>query len=425
MSFSQKTLRTYVGNCLFEGETYEYHMFMHTFRATLVGSLSLAALLPLHGEGFRNPPAGAYSLGRAGGRYAQNDDPSTVVHNPANFVDFESTRLSVAPGFVYIHIEHEGGAGVKTETTDPWKTLPSFFLSHPIIDKKLAVGIGVTTPYGLSNEWEQNGAFNNPAAFQFAAPWYTEMKTINANPALSYRINDEISFGAGLNVHWSQLVFKQFFFLGGPIGNIKAKGDGFGFGGNFGVTYEPVKGHRLAATYRSPVSVEYEGTTETDFMGNTPFFTEIKFPTIVSVAYGVELTEKVRVEASVEWLQFSNFKTLAIQALGTTINTPENWKDTFTFGFGGDWEFAENWTARGGYQFYMSPVPDSTFSPTIPDANQNVFTVGLQYHWGRHAIEGAYGGIFYEDRHIQNGGPFDGTYKMNVHLFALSYNFRF
>jgi long-chain fatty acid transport protein len=75
----------------------------------------------------------------------------------------------------------------------------------------------------------------------------------------------------------------------------------------------------------------------------------------------------------------------------------------------------------------MSPVPDSTFSPTIPDGNQNVFTTGLQYHWGHHAIEGAYGGIFYDDRHINNGAgyPFNGTFKMNVHLFALSYNYAF
>jgi hypothetical protein len=71
-----------------------------------LASLSIGALLPACGEGFRNPPAGAYSLGRAGGRYAQNDDPSTVVHNPANFVDFDTTRISVAPSFVYIHIEH-------------------------------------------------------------------------------------------------------------------------------------------------------------------------------------------------------------------------------------------------------------------------------------------------------------------------------
>jgi long-chain fatty acid transport protein len=394
----------------------------------LVGSLGIAALLPVHGEGFRNPPAGGFSLGRAGGRYAQNDDPSTVVHNPANFVDFDSTRISVAPSFIYIGVEHEAG-GVKTETTDPWKLLPNFFASMPLIDNKLALGFGLTTPYGLSNEWEQEGAFGPGGAFRYAAPWFTEMKTINANPALSYRINDQLSIGAGVNVHWSELVFKQFIPTGGPDASLKAKGDGFGFGGNAGITWEFRPGHRIAATYRSPVRLEYDGSTKTDF-GNGNFETEVTFPTIVSLAYGVELTEDIRVEVSGEWLQFSNFKTLSIQtiaALGGTINIPQNWRNTFTLGFGGDWKFHENWTARAGYQYYKTPVPDSTFSPTIPDSNQNVITVGAQYHRGRHAIEGAYGYVFYDKRDINNGPayPFNGSYEWNVHLFALSYNFSF
>src|SRR6476469_1712993 len=93
-------------------------------RVFLLGSLGLAALLPANGEGFRNPPAGAYSLGRAGGRYAQNDDPSTIVQNPANFVDFGSTEFSIAPSGVYIHVEHENS---NSETTDPWKLLPNLF----------------------------------------------------------------------------------------------------------------------------------------------------------------------------------------------------------------------------------------------------------------------------------------------------------
>jgi long-chain fatty acid transport protein len=122
-----------------------------------------------------------------------------------------------------------------------------------------------------------------------------------------------------------------------------------------------------------------------------------------------------------------DLKDISIQALNTTTQVPENWRNTFTAGIAGDWKFAENWIVRGGYQHYKTPVPDSTFSPTIPDSDQNVITAGLQYHWGRHAIEGAYGYVMYDDRHIDNGPayPFNGDYKWNVHLFALSYNFAF
>ena len=94
---------------------------------------------------------------------------------------------------------------------------------------------------------------------------------------------------------------------------------------------------------------------------------------------------------------------------------------------GGDWRFATNWVLRAGYQFYQTPVPDSTFSPTIPDANQNVFTIGLGYHHKRHSFEFAYGADFYGKRDITNdqNPAFNGTYQITVHLFSLAYRLGF
>jgi len=72
-------------------------------------------------------------------------------------------------------------------------------------------------------------------------------------------------------------------------------------------------------------------------------------------------------------------------------------------------------------------VPDSTFSPTIPDANQNVFTIGLGWK-GRHSsLEAAYGLDFYNERNISNdqNPAFNGKYTFNVHLISLAYNYAF
>ena len=105
----------------------------------------------------------------------------------------------------------------------------------------------------------------------------------------------------------------------------------------------------------------------------------------------------------------------------------ENWKDTFTIGIGGDWQINPEWTIRAGYQFYESPVPDSTLSPTIPDANQNVFTVGLAYRHNHHSIEAAYGLDFYDTRNISNNQnpALNGKYDFTVHLFSLAYRYSF
>jgi len=197
---------------------------------------------------------------------------------------------------------------------------------------------------------------------------------------------------------------------------------------------------RLALTVRTPVRVDYDGHLQVNHVpaafggGNMrdEFATSIKFPTIVAAGYGIDLTDKIRVETDVEWLQFSNFKSLALKsqtaaALGFPSGIPQNWHDTFTAGIGGDWKFADNWVVRAGYQFYGSPVPDKTFSPTIPDADQNVFTIGLGYHNGHHALEAGYGLDFYDNRNIKNdqNPAFNGKYSFTVHLFSLSYRYSF
>jgi long-chain fatty acid transport protein len=106
---------------------------------------------------------------------------------------------------------------------------------------------------------------------------------------------------------------------------------------------------------------------------------------------------------------------------------PQRWKDTFTAGIGMDWRINEHWTVRGGYQYYQSPIPDSTFSPIIPDADQNVLTIGVGWKHNHHSLEAAYGADFYDTRQINNNQnpAFNGEYKITVHLFSFAYRYSF
>ena len=116
------------------------------------------------------------------------------------------------------------------------------------------------------------------------------------------------------------------------------------------------------------------------------------------------------------------------QPVGIPSSTiAQNWRDTFTLGVAGDWQVAPAWTLRAGYQYYQTPVPNSTFSPTIPDANQNVLTFGLAYRHNQHALEAAYGLDFYDRRNITSdqNPAYNGTYNLHVHLFSFSYRYSF
>ncbi len=401
-------------------------------------------------EGFRNPPAGAANLGRAGGRIAFVDDASAIAQNPANLVDLKTAEFQFAPSAVYIKVDYESPGGVTATTGNPWKFLPNLFISAPLKKDKFSIGLGVTTPYGLSNEWKESGSFTNPAGFRYQAPHYSDLKTINFNPTFSARLGSRVTFGVGLDVFWSQLTLKQFYpwaaFPGSvgtePDGNAKLKGEGSGVGANIGLTWQMTERQRLAITYRSPVSVSYGGRFSMDnitptaaFLGATSssdFGTCITFPSIVALGYGVQVSENLRLESDVEWIQFSKFKSLNLDVgrnafLFPSTNIAHDWKDTFTAGLAGEWKFTPGWKLRGGYQFYQSPVPDRTFSPTIPDANQHVLTIGLRYTTGPHTFDFGYGADFYAARDISSAqNPvFNGTYQNTVHLLALSYQYSF
>ena len=161
------------------------------------------------------------------------------------------------------------------------------------------------------------------------------------------------------------------------------------------------------------------------------FHSGIDFPTIIGLGYGLQLTETIRVGTDLEWIEFSRFDDLPLDvenpAPGLPSSVREDWNDTFTIGVGGDWKFSPGWIARASYQFYESPVPDRTFSPVIPDANQNVITVGFGYTHKRHHLEAAYGLDFYNERHIRNNQQpaFNGDYSLNVHLFSFTYRLNF
>src|SRR5688500_5865630 len=232
-----------------------------------LGCLALTAVETLRAEGFRNPPAGAFNLGRAGGRIAHVDDSSAVQHNPANLVDISQRELQFAPSLVYMSVDYELASGQKAKTENPWKFLPNSFASMPLADQKFAVGLGMTVPYGVSVEWENEGAFADPTALRYQAPHFTELKTINVNPTAAMRITDNLRIGVGFDVMWSELTFKQFYpwfiFPGSvgtePDGVAEAKGSGFGFGGNAGLTWQITDKQRVAVTYRSPMTVDYDG----------------------------------------------------------------------------------------------------------------------------------------------------------------------
>ena len=371
-------------------------------------------------NGFRNPPAGAEALGRAGGNIAQIDDASAVEHNPANMTEIKEAQVMGAVTIINTSTEFHSPMGT-AKTENPWKILPDLFAVLPSSNHTFTAGLGISTPFGQSTVWDKTGAF------RYSAPYSAELTVINVNPSIATKLGDKVSVAAGLDVYLSRLDIKQvlpwsLMTRGAmPDGTAHLQGDGAGVGGNAAITVHPTKAQSIALTYRSPVKVDYSGDSE--FSGaqalglpsSGSFDTSMEFPTIVGLGYGIELTDTLRVEADVEWIEYSRYDSLSLDAGNGNplVNSPaspnpraplvipQRWKDTWTFGLGADWKATESLTLRAGYIFLQSPVPEETLAPTLPDADQHVFSLGAGVHRGQNRLDVAYGYSLIDDRNVK------------------------
>ena len=388
-------------------------------------------------DGFRNPPDTAAALGKAGKHMVWVDDSSAIFYNPANLVDVRARELQLSTMLGYSHADYNGKWG-PTQTERPWGVLPAFSSAWHVPETDFALGLGMHVPYGRQTLWDSSGPF----------PIFSKMSVMDFASSAALRISESLSVGAGLDVYYGRLQFRQFlpFPAPFPLGRLEADADGFAVGGNVGITWRITPRQRLALTARAPFDIKFKGNLQADNMLPPPFLppsvaesdlnTNFKFPTIIALGYGLQLTETLRVEANVEWLQFSRYKTMVINAGANSAlagalglaNAPQNWDDTWTFGLGGEWCFAPEWTLRAGYLYLQSPTPNSTFAPLALDVNQSVVSMGVGYKHNQHGIDLAYALGLFETRrgtNPANGGYYVGDYEFQGHLVALSYTYSF
>lgn len=410
----------------------------------MVVTLAMSCSISVFANGFRNPPSGASALGMAGGKLTLIDDPAAVSVNPAHLLRVEDPSYMGSLSLARSRVKYTAPTGETAKTRDSLKWLPNLHAAWPLQDEDWVVGLGLTTPFGQSTEWSKE------SPFRYTAPYFAELMVLDLNPSVATRINDRITVGAGVSFIYSEVDFRSIVPWSAGLGmgmnramdgRVRFDGDGHAFGANAGAALRLTERQQIAATYRSAFNVDYDGTTRAD---NIPqplqtavapksnFESTIRFPAIVAAGYGVEVTEKIRLGLDVEWIEFSRYDNLPVDAgvnnaAGLGQEIPQDWKDTWTFGIAGDWAPTPPWTLRAGYLFMESPIPTRTVAPSLPDADRHLFTLGVSYAWTAHAVDLAYAYSLFDDLEVRdnNQPAYHGDYDLSSHLFQISYRREF
>ncbi|MFN7085771.1 MAG: OmpP1/FadL family transporter [Burkholderiales bacterium] len=405
-------------------------------------------------SGFQLIEQNASGLGNAyAGQAAAAADASTIYFNPAGM-----TRLPGRNFVVAGHLIKPSTTFNNTATTPAVSTItgagpfalngnggdggdlaviPGAYLSWQL-NPRLFAGVGMSVPFGLKTDYDANwmGRFHAIKS---------EIKTINVNPSIAYKVNDTVSIGAGLNwqrveAELTKAVNYSFVASAGGIpgvannteGSNKIEGSDSTWGFNLGVIINPAPDTNIGFSYRS--AMNYKLTGDVSYFGRTallnsvlggafgpaaaaaagaqigdsPVTADLKLPATFSAAFKHQINPKWEVLADATWTQWSTLKSLdIIRNSGVLLEaTPFNWRDTWRVGVGVNYRTSDAWTVRAGVAYDQTPTSDTYRTPRLPDQDRTWLAFGAQYRLSKAgALDFGYAHLFVKDASIALSGP--------------------
>ena len=459
--------------------------------AAAVATLFALGAGQAHGAAFALQENSGSGLGNAfAGGAAFTEDVSGMWSNPASLSKRMSMEAAGALHIITPSIKFNdsgsgpafgqplGGNGGDAGST---AAVPNLYFAVPI-NRQWVFGIGINAPFGLKTEYDNDWVGRYQAV-------KSEVKTINVNPAISWRPTDNLAFGLGVNwqrvdaeftnhVNYSGAIATaaQQAAAGGQIppglvptiigatpgldSKAKVDGDDSAWGWNIGVLWDVTPATRVGASYRSEIKYDIRGNASfdnpavtvppplapvvgvlTNAINTTRLYNggisaDIKFPAIANVSFFTRLNDRWDVMADLQWTGWSSIKDLTFvrtDGTGVLSSTPENFDDSWRFAVGANYRHDDRWTFRGGIAFDQSPVNAQDRTPRLPDEDRWWFSVGAQYKWNPNLkLDGGFTYIDAKNASISQSagsaaafGLLQGNYNASVTIFSLQATYTF
>ena len=406
----------------------------HQFLASaIVGLLFIAD--PLSGAGYQLAERSAIGLGRAySGESAIGDDATILGSNPAgmSLLDDHSFAFGASAFLPSVDVSGDTPFGtVEDRDVISDAQIPYLYYSRKL-NENLHVGFGAFVTYGLESEYSQSFASS-------AVVEHSTLRTINLNPALSYRLNEKWSVGAGFNALYADGEITS---LRPGVGTslFELQGDDWGYGYNLGVLYEHSPQTRLGLHFRSAVKLSIQGDAEIGAgfgafpVGNYPASLEVELPDSLELSLYHELTDRWAIHGDLlwtNWSKFEDFNPMVNPLIDGFYATKENWNDTLRISIGATYQYNDALTLRTGLAFDESPVDTKYRTLRIPDSDRIWASIGASYKLSdSYTLDLGYTHVFGSAENIGrkpngNEDTFQGSADGDADLFSIGLSGRF
>jgi long-chain fatty acid transport protein len=369
------------------------------------------------------------------------------------------------------------------ESDVPTAVVPHFFVTYRGAGK-VAYGLGVYVPYGLTSQWTDSF----PGRF---AAKKASLQSIYVQPNITYQITDNWSVGGGPVFGHSTVELVQAIDLSsqiasagppvitfGQLGIAKRtefaratlKGSANAFGVALGVHGKLTPTWEMGARFLSQLSFDYDDADATFTQTPTGLIlaagnpivpggasapvdavvassftsgalvaqkvqTQIRHPAQVQVGFGYTGIENTTITAEYSYVGFKSFNQLPVNFKGSAPSRvlQEDYNNTSGIRIGAERRLMNGAALRAGWTATASAAPDETVTPLLPEQDRSLAMLGAGLPLGKsYAVDLSYAHIFTPGRR----GRLDeratgsstaaaialnnGAYTLNANIFSLS-----
>ncbi|HCY63959.1 MAG TPA: transporter [Oxalobacteraceae bacterium] len=431
-----------------------------------IATLSLSNAV--YASGFSLNEMSAASVGNAlAGGAAAAEDIGTIYYNPAGLARMSGKQFMVVGSAIRPSSKFSNSGSISAAGTPMTggnggdagglALVPAMYFAMDLTPR-LRFGIGLQSPFGLKTEYDAGWSGRYHALT-------SDMKTININPSLSYKLNDKVALGAGISAQYVDVKLSKAIDFGsicfgtfgagaaaicGPGGFLPqardgvatVKGDDWGFGFNLGILLTPTESTRIGIAYRSQIRHTLSGQATYDkpaglpaplaasaTFTNTAASADLTLPESLSLSGHMEIDPKWTVMGDISWMRWSRFEELRVRFANGAADsvTPERWRNTVRYSVATNYRYNDAWKVRLGVAYDPTPLKDEFRTARVPDADRTWLSLGAQFKPSpQEAWDIGYAHIFIKDGPINKteagAGRQTGNYKNKVDILSVQYS---
>jgi long-chain fatty acid transport protein len=268
---------------------------------------------------------------------------------------------------------------------------------------RVAVGLAVTAPYNFTTNYDADSWARYSAD-------KTKLRTFDIQPSVAVMVTPQLSVGAALNVEYADATLSNYLpnlAAALPDGHQTLKGNGWDVGWSAGAQYR-TDVVTVGLAYKSSIKHKLDGSVTTEGLLGPLAAQNREIDTRATFRTPWQAIGSIRVKATPQltlngqvvrygWNKFDDIR------LGSPLNValPENYKSSWTYAFGADYDMTPQWTVRAGVQYGETPTNDGNRDARVPDSNRWNFSAGTSYALSqRFTVDAAASYISFKDAPI-------------------------